>query len=111
MIESIGSASARLGYCLFGSPSDPPKRCGDVAQLLRRDHPKGHPMIRLLEVLDQNEVLTFEQLREHVHRSDVEDKAVERLVERARSLIDHYGLGCTLTISGSTLIRSYLPVN
>ncbi len=115
-LHSTGVGSAASGYLIHGTPSNPPRTCGDMALILRRDRPAADSLIKLFELLDVNECLTFEQIKEHAQLDPaVGDESVHRLIGRARrEVIRPYGLHCDLVVSGrilSRLVPSNVPSN
>jgi hypothetical protein len=83
----------------------PPVDLLELADRVRRDHPRMRNVPKLLEYIYDKYKVTFEELRKHVHGTKVDDDAIVGAIKRARGYIQKAGLPVQLTVSGECLYR------
>ncbi len=88
-----------------------PRDLAELAQIVRREYPKKHCIICVLEY--KNAVVTFETLRHEVHLGRVvEESTIEDNIREAKTLIKKWEIPVRLRISRAsqtpTLSRKYM---
>jgi hypothetical protein len=78
----------------------------ELANAIRRDHPRQRNVPKLLELLAVESVVDFETIRDKVHGAKVDDDAVEKTILRARRAIIEARLPIRITVSDRKVLRS-----
>jgi hypothetical protein len=99
--------SAKQAKVASAKDESPPQTFGDLARIVRRDRPRQGMAARLFELMDRNEAVDFDTLKDEVHQADVDDDAVEKMIKNARKLIKTYHLAASLTVSDRRVSRRY----
>jgi hypothetical protein len=86
-------------------PRTAPTTLRELAALVRREKPKQSAVARLLDLMHDNDEVTFETLQERVHLADVDDDAIKAKIKVARQWIKDQTLPFQLVISDRRLSR------
>jgi len=91
-----------------GDP-DKPRDLAELANLFRRDKPKKHRLIALLDYAHTNAMATFDELRAHVYEGyDASEETIEGNIKEARKLIRRYKIPVRLSVSRAVVSRKYI---
>ncbi len=88
-----------------GDNSDRPGTLAELAAIVRRDNPRQVQVAGLLEYMNDHTSAAFDDLKDKVHGSIVEDETVKANIKRSRIWIRQKKLPIRLVISGRKLFR------
>jgi hypothetical protein len=84
-----------------GRPKKPPRptTLKELAAAIRRDHPRRKRVPRFLDLIADNDDVSFEEIKEKVHQAVVEEVTVEKTITDARKAIVDARLPIALVVS------------
>jgi hypothetical protein len=81
------------------------KNLRELAAEIRRDRSRQRNVPRFLELIEDQDEVTFEDIRDKVHGANVEDDAIRKTVVNARKFIVKANMPYELVVSSRTVLK------
>jgi hypothetical protein len=88
-----------------------PRTLKELAAAIRRDHPRRRNVHRFLDLIADNDEVSFEEIADKVHQANVEDDAIEKTIGKARKAIVGAILPVSLVVSDRRVSKRPIPRN
>jgi hypothetical protein len=107
--EATGSQSPALGEPKQTASTSDPSPLIELANSIRRDHPRKRNVPNFLELIAHHDVVDFNTIADKAHGSEVDDNAIEKTVIKARKAIVEANLPFSICISDRRVLKKCLP--
>jgi hypothetical protein len=88
-----------------------PTTLKELAAAIRRDHPRQKRVPRFLDLIADNDDVSFEEIEEKAHQAVVVDEAIEKTIAKARKAIIGARLPIALVVSDRRVSKRTIPRN
>jgi hypothetical protein len=88
--------------------SVPLKTLIELANKIRRDHPRQRNVPKFLELIAHEDPVDFDMIRDKVHEAEVEDNTVDKTIIKARQAIVEARIPITISVSARRVYKKHL---
>jgi hypothetical protein len=99
----------RPGKVRRSKKSPCPTTLKELAAAIRRDHPRQRRVPRFLDLIADNDEVSYEEVAEIVHEAIVEDETIEKTIANARKAIIGARLPLALVVSDRRVSKKPIP--